>query len=89
MLLSKPEPLSPEEWTEIRRHSEIGARILANARLGDIGEWVLAHHERVDGEGFPSGLSNGVDPARSTDPGRRRRLRGDDERAPLPRRAHA
>ena len=56
MLLSKPGPLSDEEWHEIRRHSEIGARILANARLGEIGQWVLAHHERVDGRGFPSGL---------------------------------
>ena len=44
---ASPSPLSDEEWNEIRRHSEIGARILANARLGDIGEWVLAHHERV------------------------------------------
>jgi len=58
MLLSKPGPLSDEEWNEIRRHSEIGARILANARLGDIGQWVLAHHERVDGSGFPFGISN-------------------------------
>ena len=62
LVLNKPEPLSPEEWAEIRRHSEIGARILANARLGDIGEWVLAHHERVDGEGFPFGISNGSIP---------------------------
>jgi len=58
MLLSKPGPLSDAEWNEVRRHSEIGARILANARLGVIGQWVLAHHERVDGSGFPSGLSN-------------------------------
>ena len=56
MLLSKPGPLSDEERHEIRRHSEIGARILANARLGEIGQWVLAHHERVDGRGFPAGL---------------------------------
>jgi diguanylate cyclase (GGDEF)-like protein/putative nucleotidyltransferase with HDIG domain len=62
IVLNKPGSLSPEEWTEIRRHSEIGARILANARLGDIGGWVLAHHERVDGEGFPFGLSNGSIP---------------------------
>jgi diguanylate cyclase (GGDEF)-like protein/putative nucleotidyltransferase with HDIG domain len=62
LVLSKPGPLTVEEWTEIRRHSEIGARILANARLGDIGQWVLAHHERVDGEGFPFGLSNGSIP---------------------------
>jgi putative nucleotidyltransferase with HDIG domain len=57
MLLSKPGPLTAEEWLEVRRHSEIGARILANARLGVIGQWVLAHHERVDGSGFPSGLT--------------------------------
>ena len=62
LVLNNPEPLSPEEWAEIRRHSEIGARILANARLGDIGAWVLAHHERVDGEGFPFGLSSGSIP---------------------------
>jgi diguanylate cyclase (GGDEF)-like protein/putative nucleotidyltransferase with HDIG domain len=55
-LLSKAEPLSEEEKAEIRRHSEIGARILANAQLADIGEWVLAHHERVDGDGFPFGI---------------------------------
>jgi diguanylate cyclase (GGDEF)-like protein/putative nucleotidyltransferase with HDIG domain len=59
MLLTKPEPLNDEEWIEMRRHAEIGARILANARLGDIGEWVLAHHERPDGDGFPFGKANG------------------------------
>ena len=59
MLLTKPAPLSDEEWVEMRKHAEIGARILVNARLSDIGEWVLAHHERHDGDGFPFGLSNG------------------------------
>jgi diguanylate cyclase (GGDEF)-like protein/putative nucleotidyltransferase with HDIG domain len=59
MLLTKPEPLTEDEWTEVRRHAEIGARILANARLGDIGDWVLAHHERPDGDGFPFGIANG------------------------------
>ena len=58
LVLCKPGPLSAEEWVEIRRHSEIGARILANARLDDIGAWVLAHHERLDGAGFPRGLSS-------------------------------
>jgi diguanylate cyclase (GGDEF)-like protein/putative nucleotidyltransferase with HDIG domain len=56
ILLSKPGPLSEAEWHEIRRHTEIGARILANARLGEIGQWILAHHERIDGSGFPAGL---------------------------------
>jgi HD-GYP domain-containing protein (c-di-GMP phosphodiesterase class II) len=59
MLLTKPEPLNDDEWIEMRRHAEIGARILANARLADIGEWVLAHHERPDGDGFPFGIANG------------------------------
>ena len=59
MLLSKTDPLTADEWAEIRRHAEVGARILANARLGDIGEWVLAHHERPDGDGFPHGIANG------------------------------
>jgi putative nucleotidyltransferase with HDIG domain len=59
MLLTKPEPLTSEEWVEMRRHAEIGARILANARLADIGQWVLAHHERPDGDGFPFGIGNG------------------------------
>jgi diguanylate cyclase (GGDEF)-like protein/putative nucleotidyltransferase with HDIG domain len=59
MLLTKPAPLTDEEWVEMRRHAEIGARILSNARLADIGEWVLAHHERPDGDGFPFGITNG------------------------------
>jgi diguanylate cyclase (GGDEF)-like protein/putative nucleotidyltransferase with HDIG domain len=62
VLLSKPEPLTDEEWVEIRRHAEIGARILANASLADIGEWVLAHHERLDGDGFPFGITSGSIP---------------------------
>ena len=37
LMLSKPDPLTDEEWDEMRRHPEIGARILANAQLGDIG----------------------------------------------------
>ncbi len=56
-VLGKPGPLTDGEWTEIRKHPEIGARILAHAGLGDIGEWVLAHHERPDGTGFPYGLA--------------------------------
>jgi diguanylate cyclase (GGDEF)-like protein/putative nucleotidyltransferase with HDIG domain len=57
LLLTKPMALTDEEQTEMRRHPEIGARILANARLADIGEWVLAHHERPDGDGFPFGIA--------------------------------
>jgi diguanylate cyclase (GGDEF)-like protein/putative nucleotidyltransferase with HDIG domain len=56
-VLRKPGWLSEEDWREMRRHPEIGARILRGASLDDIGEWVLAHHERPDGEGYPHGLS--------------------------------
>jgi diguanylate cyclase (GGDEF)-like protein/putative nucleotidyltransferase with HDIG domain len=55
-VLRKPGWLSDEDWTEMRRHPEIGARILRGANLEDIGDWVLAHHERPDGEGYPNRL---------------------------------
>ena len=48
--------LSEEEWIEMRRHSEIGARILEHAGMDDIAGWVRAHHERLDGRGYPLGL---------------------------------
>jgi diguanylate cyclase (GGDEF)-like protein/putative nucleotidyltransferase with HDIG domain len=55
-VLHKPGPLAGDEVTEIRRHPELGASILEHANLRDIAGWVLAHHERVDGHGYPSGL---------------------------------
>jgi two-component system, cell cycle response regulator len=55
-VLQKPGPLDELEWEEMRTHSELGARILAGANLGDIAEWVFAQHERVDGGGYPLGL---------------------------------
>ncbi len=56
-VLRKPGWLSDDDWAEMRRHPEIGARILRGANLGDIGDWILAHHERPDGQGYPSGLA--------------------------------
>jgi response regulator RpfG family c-di-GMP phosphodiesterase len=55
-ILHKPGKLDEAEWKEIQRHPEIGARILEHAGLGDIAGWVRAHHERVDGRGYPDGL---------------------------------
>jgi HD-GYP domain-containing protein (c-di-GMP phosphodiesterase class II) len=49
----------------MRRHSELGARILAHANLADISAWVLAHHERLDGHGYPHGLSGAAIPLES------------------------
>jgi two-component system cell cycle response regulator len=56
-ILQKPGWLSAEDWNEMRRHPEIGASILAGADMDDVSEWVLSHHERPDGTGYPQGLS--------------------------------
>jgi diguanylate cyclase (GGDEF)-like protein len=56
-ILHKPGKLDEAEWKEIQRHPEIGARILEHAGLNDIADWVRAHHERVDGRGYPKALA--------------------------------
>src|SRR5439155_6216509 len=56
-VLRKPGWLGAEDWLEMRRHPEVGARILAGAKLEEVSEWVLAHHERPDGTGYPAGLA--------------------------------
>jgi diguanylate cyclase (GGDEF)-like protein/putative nucleotidyltransferase with HDIG domain len=61
-VLLKPGRLDDAEWEEIRRHPELGARILEHANLRDIAAWVLAHHERIDGGGYPQGLAGDAIP---------------------------
>jgi diguanylate cyclase (GGDEF)-like protein/putative nucleotidyltransferase with HDIG domain len=56
-ILRKPGSLTPEEWEQMRQHAELGARIVASANLPDISSWVLSHHERPDGTGYPQRLS--------------------------------
>ena len=56
-ILHKPGPLDDAEWREIRRHPEVGARILEHAGMHDLATWVGQHHERVDGLGYPLGLA--------------------------------
>jgi diguanylate cyclase (GGDEF)-like protein len=55
-ILNKDGPLEPRERLEVERHPEIGARIVGAAQLGRVGEWILTHHERPDGQGYPRGL---------------------------------
>ena len=55
-VLRKPGPLSESEWEEMRRHPELGAHILDGPELTDLRAWVLGHHERFDGRGYPYGL---------------------------------
>jgi putative nucleotidyltransferase with HDIG domain len=56
-VLLKPGSLTPVEWQQMQRHPEIGAQILDSASLHDLAGWVLAHHERPDGTGYPLRLS--------------------------------
>jgi diguanylate cyclase (GGDEF)-like protein/putative nucleotidyltransferase with HDIG domain len=55
-ILQKPGPLTPEEFEHMRKHPEIGARILGGSGLDDIRAWITAHHERPDGTGYPQGM---------------------------------
>jgi diguanylate cyclase (GGDEF)-like protein/PAS domain S-box-containing protein len=57
-ILDKEGELTKTERTEIRRHPETGFRLLGTSReFYSIAEYVLAHHERWDGKGYPKGLS--------------------------------
>jgi putative nucleotidyltransferase with HDIG domain len=55
-ILQKPGKLTDAEYDEMKKHSELGARVIAAAGMDDISSWVLAHHERPDGRGYPYGL---------------------------------
>jgi diguanylate cyclase (GGDEF)-like protein len=56
-ILHKPGPFTPAERRVIERHSEIGFRMLEPLGVEPIATWVLHHHERWDGEGYPHGLT--------------------------------
>jgi len=57
-ILHKPGSLDDEEWTFMRRHSEIGERIIGEApALSRVAAMVRASHERFDGGGYPDRLS--------------------------------
>jgi two-component system cell cycle response regulator len=55
-VMTKPGPLDANEWRSIRTHPELGARLLAHPDFEDLQAWVLSHHERPDGQGYPHGL---------------------------------
>jgi len=56
-ILKKPAPLTPAEWEEMKRHPEIGYRIVqAIPGFANIADFILSHHERWDGKGYPRGL---------------------------------
>ena len=56
-ILLKPGPLNDDEIRQLRRHPEIGARIVSQMRFApEVGPIILGHHERWDGGGYPNGL---------------------------------
>jgi len=56
-ILSKPGPLTEDEWAFVRRHPLIGERIVRSApSLSRVAELVRSTHERFDGEGYPDAL---------------------------------
>jgi diguanylate cyclase (GGDEF)-like protein len=56
-ILRKPGPLTPPERLVLERHSQIGFRMLESLDVNPVAEWVLHHHERWDGTGYPNGLA--------------------------------
>ena len=56
-ILCKPGKLTPDEWQIMKSHVEKGARILEPLTdFKRVREIIMAHHERVDGTGYPQGL---------------------------------
>jgi len=49
--------LTDDDWLAIQRHPELGADMLRDLGMyGPVAEIVLAHHERIDGRGYPAGM---------------------------------
>jgi diguanylate cyclase (GGDEF)-like protein/putative nucleotidyltransferase with HDIG domain len=64
-ILRKPGPLDDDEVAQMRMHSVIGRNIVAAARLPEEATWILHHHERPDGKGYPHALSGDQIPLES------------------------
>ena len=89
-LLRKSGPLSLDELAEIRTHPSKGAELVRPLRAARQAlPYVLFHHERWDGDGYPSRIRGRGDPARGPPARRRRRVRRDDLAAAVPPGAHA
>ena len=62
-ILSKNDRLNDEEWMEMKKHPAVGFRIAqATSELIPIANFILCHHERWDGKGYPQGLSTNAIP---------------------------
>src|SRR5438067_2312739 len=58
-ILSKPGPLTQEEFQKIRIHPQVGAEIISGVPFPyPVAPLILSHHERWDGKGYPAGLKS-------------------------------
>lgn len=65
-ILNKPGKLTEDEWEEIKRHPEIGYRLLNTVNdMSVMAGYVLFHHEKWDGSGYPKGLKGKEIPLQS------------------------
>lgn len=65
-IANKKQNLNRKECKDIKRHSEIGYQILkSTGHVNQISEYVLSHHERIDGNGYPNGLRGSEIPLES------------------------
>jgi diguanylate cyclase (GGDEF)-like protein/putative nucleotidyltransferase with HDIG domain len=64
-ILQKPDPLTDEEYEQMKSHSVLGAAIIEAADMSIEAHWVRHHHERIDGTGYPDGLGGSDIPLES------------------------
>ena len=64
-ILRKKGRLTDEEWAKLEAHPSIGHKILSKAVFKEVLPWVLCHHERWDGSGYPQGLMGDQIPVES------------------------
>ncbi len=65
-VLNKKDQLSTQEWEKVKKHPEIGYRILSTVpEYFEVASDILSHHERYDGHGYPRGLKGEQIPLRA------------------------
>jgi putative nucleotidyltransferase with HDIG domain len=64
-ILHKPSALTDDEYEQMKSHSLLGAAILEAADMRVEATWVRHHHERIDGAGYPDGLTGSEIPVES------------------------
>jgi diguanylate cyclase (GGDEF)-like protein len=64
-ILQKPGPLTEAEFSVMKTHTRLGYAIVTAAERPEEADWILHHHERIDGSGYPDGLAGDQIPIES------------------------